>query len=52
VTLTLPAVAEAALRHLLLGESTTLGALPGLDDDDSIVVCRRLVREGILVLEA
>jgi hypothetical protein len=51
-TLTLPAVAEAALRHLLLGESTILGALPGLDDDDSIVVCRRLVREGILVLEA
>jgi ribosomal protein L16 Arg81 hydroxylase len=51
-TLALPAVAEPALRHLLLGEPTAVGALPGLDDDDSIVVCRRLVREGVLVLEA
>jgi ribosomal protein L16 Arg81 hydroxylase len=50
--LTLPSVAQAALEHLLLGEPTTLGELPGLDDDDAIVLCRRLVREGVLVLEA
>ncbi|KQO10024.1 cupin [Agreia sp. Leaf244] len=51
-TLTLPATTLSALEHLLLGESTSVGSLPGLDDEDSIVVCRRLVREGILVLEA
>lgn len=51
-TLSLPVVAHDALEHLLLGEPTAVGALPGLDDDDAIVVCRRLVREGILVLEA
>ena len=51
-TLTLPAATLPALEHLLLGKSTSVGALPGLDDEDSIVVCRRLVREGVLVLEA
>lgn len=51
-TLTLPATTLRALEQLLLGESTSVGSLPGLDDEDSIVVCRRLVREGILVLEA
>ncbi|KJC64973.1 cupin domain-containing protein [Agreia bicolorata] len=51
-TLSLPVVAHAALEHLLLGESTPVGSLPGLDDEDAIVVCRRLVREGVLVLEA
>ncbi|KQP57522.1 cupin domain-containing protein [Agreia sp. Leaf283] len=51
-TLTLPDTTLTALEHLLLGESTSVGSLPGLDDEDSIVVCRRLVREGILVLEA
>ena len=51
-TLTLPATTLSALEHLLLGESTSVGSLPGLDDEDSIVVCRRLVREGVLVLEA
>jgi hypothetical protein len=51
-TLTLPATTLGALEHLLLGESTSVGSLPGLDDEDSIVVCRRLVREGVLVLEA
>jgi hypothetical protein len=51
-TLTLPAVCEPALRALLLGASTRLDALPGLDEADAIVVCRRLVREGVLVLEA
>ncbi|KQM59376.1 cupin domain-containing protein [Agreia sp. Leaf210] len=51
-TLSLPLVAHTALERLLLGESTPVGALPGLDDEDAIVVCRRLVREGVLVLEA
>jgi hypothetical protein len=51
-TLTLPAVCEPALRALLLGASTRLDELPGLDEADAIVVCRRLVREGVLVLEA
>lgn len=50
--LSLPVVAHDALELLLLGESVAVGALPGLDDDDAITVCRRLVREGVLVLEA
>jgi ribosomal protein L16 Arg81 hydroxylase len=51
-TLSLPVVAHSALDHLLLGEPTAVGELPGLDEGDAIVVCRRLVREGVLVLEA
>ncbi|WP_374945846.1 cupin domain-containing protein [Agreia sp.] len=50
--LSLPLVAQAALEQLLLGEATAVGELPGLDSDDAIVVCRRLVREGVLVLGA
>ncbi|CAD6006550.1 cupin domain-containing protein [Agreia sp. COWG] len=50
-SLALPASCEPALAHLLSGASTSLSALPGLDVDDAVVVCRRLIRESVLVLE-
>lgn len=48
-TITLPGVAEPALRRLHSGGAATLADLPGLDDADAVVVVRRLLREGILV---
>ena len=49
-TIPLPIEAAEAVRALALGDEFTAGALPGLDPDSSIVVTRRLLREGVLVL--
>jgi ribosomal protein L16 Arg81 hydroxylase len=49
--LRLPAATEAAVRALAGGESLWAGALPDLDEADSLVVARRLLRCGMLVTE-
>ncbi|CAN5354816.1 hypothetical protein BH09ACT1_BH09ACT1_07830 [soil metagenome] len=49
-TVTLPAEAHDAVDDLLGGDETTAGSLAGLDPDSSLVVARRLVREGVLVI--
>ncbi len=48
-TMTLPAATVGALRTLLEGQALTVGALPGLDPADQLVLVRRLRREGVLV---
>ena len=47
-TITLPAEASAAV-HALRTQDQPAGALPGLDPQSSLVVARRLLREGVLV---
>jgi len=47
-TITLPAEASPAV-HALRERDHTAGALPGLDPQSSLVVARRLLREGVLV---
>ena len=47
-TVVLPAEASAAV-HSLLENDSPAGSLPGLDADSSLVVTRRLLREGVLV---
>ncbi len=47
-TITLPAEASAAV-HALAERDQLAGALPGLDADSSLVVSRRLLREGVVV---
>lgn len=47
-TLTLPAEAAPAIRALRAAPQAA-GALPGLDSDSSLVVTRRLLREGVVV---
>ena len=47
----LPAECETAVRALASGERLWAGALPDLDEADSLVVTRRLLRSGILVTE-
>jgi hypothetical protein len=47
----LPAECEAAVRALAGGERLWAGALPELDQPDSLVVTRRLLRSGLLVTE-
>jgi len=49
--LRLPAECELAARALAGGERVWAGALPGLDESDSLVVTRRLLRSGLLVSE-
>ena len=49
--LKLPAQCETAIRALARGERCCAGVLPGLDEADSLVVTRRLLRSGILVAE-
>jgi ribosomal protein L16 Arg81 hydroxylase len=49
-TVSLPLEAAAAVEALVTGAPYDASALPGLDRDSSLVVARRLVREGILVL--
>ncbi|WP_354570100.1 cupin domain-containing protein [Glaciihabitans sp. UYNi722] len=49
-TVSLPGEAAAAVRSLASGEPTAATALVDLDADSSLVVARRLLREGILVL--
>ncbi|GAA1881132.1 hypothetical protein GCM10009836_73000 [Pseudonocardia ailaonensis] len=45
----LPAVTGPALRALLGGAAQRVGRLPGLGEDDGVVLVRRLLREGVLV---
>lgn len=47
-TITLPAEAAPAVRALREAPQSA-GALPGLDADSSLVVSRRLLREGVVV---
>jgi len=49
--LRLPVECELAVRALTSGERVWAGALPGLDEADSLVVTRRLLRSGLLVSE-
>lgn len=49
--LRLPAECERALRALASAERLWAGALPELDEADSLVVTRRLLRSGMLVIE-
>jgi bifunctional lysine-specific demethylase and histidyl-hydroxylase NO66 len=49
--LRLPAECEMAVRALASGERLWAGALPELDEPDSLVVARRLLRSGLLVIE-
>jgi hypothetical protein len=44
-----PAFTEAALRALLGDDPVAVGSLPGMEDDDQVVLVRRLLREGVLV---
>ena len=46
-----PAECETAVRALATGERLWAGSLPGLDEPDSLVVTRRLLRSGLLVTE-
>jgi bifunctional lysine-specific demethylase and histidyl-hydroxylase NO66 len=50
--LRLPAECETGIRALASGQPLPAGALPGLDEADSLVVTRRLLRSGMLVTEA
>jgi ribosomal protein L16 Arg81 hydroxylase len=45
----LPPQTARAITALATGRAATAGDLPGLDEHDSLVVTRRLVREGVLV---
>ena len=47
-TVTLPAFTEPAVRRLLAGPSTPAD-LPGLDEDSALVLCRRMLREGVVL---
>lgn len=46
----LPTTAQSALEVLLAGGPVTVRDLPDLDDESQLVLARRLVREGMLVL--
>jgi bifunctional lysine-specific demethylase and histidyl-hydroxylase NO66 len=46
-----PAECETAVRALASGERLWAASLPGLDEPDSLVVTRRLLRTGLLVAE-
>ncbi len=50
--LTLPAGTAAAVERLLVGTALPVGALPGLDPDDAVVLARRLLREAVVVAVA
>ena len=49
--LRLPGECELAVRALASGDRFWAGTLPGLDETDSMVVSRRLLRSGLLVSE-
>jgi ribosomal protein L16 Arg81 hydroxylase len=49
--LRLPAQCETAIRALAGGQRLGAGTLPGLDEHDSLVVTRRLLRCGMLMTE-
>jgi bifunctional lysine-specific demethylase and histidyl-hydroxylase NO66 len=48
-SLTLPASTRPAIDAVLSGTELTAGSLPGLDEADSLVLCRRLLREAVVV---
>jgi hypothetical protein len=48
-TVTLPGGCHAAVTALLDGGVHRVGALPGLDSGDAVVLVRRLLRESIVV---
>ncbi len=50
-TVTLPLEAAEAVEYLASGLASAATSLAGLDEKSSLVVARRLVREGVLVLE-
>jgi ribosomal protein L16 Arg81 hydroxylase len=49
-TVVLPGEAADAVAAVLTGDTIRAGDLPGLDPASSLVVARRLVREGVLVV--
>jgi uncharacterized RmlC-like cupin family protein len=49
--LTLPLAAEPALELLLSGSPVAVGELPGIDPESQLVLVRRLVTEGLLILD-
>lgn len=49
-TVTFPAAAGSALAALSSGEAIRIKDLPRLDETSAIVVAKRLIREGVLVL--
>jgi hypothetical protein len=49
-TVRLPPQTAEAIAELEAGATASAGALRALDEHDSLVVARRLVREGVLVL--
>jgi hypothetical protein len=48
-TIRLPGTCLGAVQALHTGATHSVGALPGLHEDDAVVVVRRLLREGVLV---
>ena len=48
-TITFPAICSAAVHHLVDGGEADVTSLPGLDDADSTVLIRRLLREAVVV---
>jgi bifunctional lysine-specific demethylase and histidyl-hydroxylase NO66 len=50
-TLTLPLGTSKAVRRVLEGTPLSVGELPGVDGDEALALARRLVREGVAVLE-
>ncbi|UAJ78138.1 cupin-like domain-containing protein [Leifsonia sp. ZF2019] len=49
-TVALPIAARAAVERLLDGSPVRVGELPGLDPESAVVVARRLLREGVVVI--
>lgn len=47
--ISLPGATEDAVRVLSAGEPVAVGALPGLDEADQLVLVRRLLTEAVLV---
>jgi lysine-specific demethylase/histidyl-hydroxylase NO66 len=48
-TITVPATCGPAVRAALTAGPVRVGDLPGLDDQDRIVLVRRLLRESVLI---
>jgi len=51
-TVTLPGAARSAVERILTGAPVLVSDLPGLDVESAVVVARRLLREGVVVLSA
>ncbi|HEY3562415.1 MAG TPA: cupin domain-containing protein [Kribbella sp.] len=51
-TITFPAMTAAAVAELTSGADCKVGDLPGLDDQDQVVLVRRLLTEAVLVTTA